>query len=239
MTHTAGYCYNIWNAEMGRYMEHAGIPGVTTCENKALTMPLVFDPGERWEYGINIDWVGKAVEAASGQAARCVSQGPHLRAARHDRHRLQARPPTARAPRRHACARRGRRAHAGAVRDGAGAGIPHGRRRALRHRAGLHPLRAHAAQRRRARRQPRAQARDRQDDGREPHRRSQCHQDDDRDSRGVERFRSVARPGQEMGPELHDQHASARRKAAAPAASPGRGSPTPISGSIPRATSAA
>jgi methyl acetate hydrolase len=67
LTHTAGYCYNIWNADMGRYMEQAGIPGVTTCENKALTIPLASDPGERWEYGINIDWAGKAVEAASGK----------------------------------------------------------------------------------------------------------------------------------------------------------------------------
>ena len=33
----------------------------------AWTTPLTFDPGERWDYGINIDWVGKAVEAASGQ----------------------------------------------------------------------------------------------------------------------------------------------------------------------------
>ena len=67
LTHTAGYCYNIWNAAMGQHMEKAGIPGVTTCQNKALTTPLVFEPGERWEYGINIDWVGKAVEAASGK----------------------------------------------------------------------------------------------------------------------------------------------------------------------------
>jgi CubicO group peptidase (beta-lactamase class C family) len=67
LTHTAGYCYNIWNAEMGRHMEQAGIPGVTTCENKALTIPLAFDPGERWEYGINIDWAGKAIEAVSGK----------------------------------------------------------------------------------------------------------------------------------------------------------------------------
>jgi CubicO group peptidase (beta-lactamase class C family) len=67
MTHTAGYCYNIWNAGMNKYMEQTGIPGITTCENKALTIPLVFDPGERWEYGINIDFVGKAVEAASGK----------------------------------------------------------------------------------------------------------------------------------------------------------------------------
>ena len=31
-------------------------------------LPLVFDPGDRWDYGINIDWVGKAVERASGQS---------------------------------------------------------------------------------------------------------------------------------------------------------------------------
>ena len=31
-------------------------------------MPLMFDPGERWEYGINIDWVGRLVEEASGQS---------------------------------------------------------------------------------------------------------------------------------------------------------------------------
>jgi len=67
LTHTAGYCYNIWNGAMGKYMEHAGIPGVTTCENKALSTPLCFDPGDRWEYGINIDWAGKAVEAVSGK----------------------------------------------------------------------------------------------------------------------------------------------------------------------------
>lgn len=67
MTHTAGFCYDIWNAGMGKYMEQAGIPGIISCENKALSTPLVFDPGEKWEYGINIDFVGKAVEAASGK----------------------------------------------------------------------------------------------------------------------------------------------------------------------------
>ena len=67
LTHTAGFCYNLWNADMGRYMEHTGIPNITTCQNKALTTPLVADPGERWEYGINIDFVGKVVEAVSGK----------------------------------------------------------------------------------------------------------------------------------------------------------------------------
>src|SRR4029077_14936963 len=43
------------------------LPSVTTCKNAALTAPLVFDPGERWEYGINIDFVGQAIEAVSGK----------------------------------------------------------------------------------------------------------------------------------------------------------------------------
>ena len=33
----------------------------------ALRRPLMFDPGDRWEYGINIDWVGRLVEEVSGQ----------------------------------------------------------------------------------------------------------------------------------------------------------------------------
>ena len=66
LTHTAGFSYEIWNDSIIRYQEAKGIPGITTCENAALTTPLLFDPGERWEYGINIDWVGKMVEAVSG-----------------------------------------------------------------------------------------------------------------------------------------------------------------------------
>ena len=67
MTHTAGFCYDLWNVDMGRYMEKTGTPGIISCTNAALTTPLASDPGTRWEYGINIDFVGKAVEAASGK----------------------------------------------------------------------------------------------------------------------------------------------------------------------------
>jgi len=67
LTHTAGFAYDIWNADVAKYQELNGIPGVISCANKALTTPLTFDPGERWHYGINIDWAGKMVEAASGR----------------------------------------------------------------------------------------------------------------------------------------------------------------------------
>ncbi len=67
LTHTAGFAYEIWNQDILRYQEAKGLPQVTTCENAALMTPLTFDPGERWHYGINLDWAGKMVEAVSGQ----------------------------------------------------------------------------------------------------------------------------------------------------------------------------
>jgi methyl acetate hydrolase len=67
LTHTAGFTYDIWCALMGQYQTYASIPGIITCQNTALMTPLLCDPGERWEYGISIDWVGKIVEAVSGQ----------------------------------------------------------------------------------------------------------------------------------------------------------------------------
>jgi methyl acetate hydrolase len=67
LTHTAGFAYEIWRPEIAKYQEVTGTPGITTCTNAALTTPLLFDPGDRWEYGINIDWAGKMVEAVAGQ----------------------------------------------------------------------------------------------------------------------------------------------------------------------------
>jgi methyl acetate hydrolase len=67
MTHTAGFCYNMWNGDMVKYLEKTGLPPVTTCKNDALKTPIMSDPGTRWEYGTNIDFVGKAIEAASGK----------------------------------------------------------------------------------------------------------------------------------------------------------------------------
>src|SRR5262245_6934137 len=67
LTHTAGFAYEIWRTEIAQYQEATGTPGITTCTNAALTTPLLFDPGDKWEYGINIDWAGKMVETVSGQ----------------------------------------------------------------------------------------------------------------------------------------------------------------------------
>ncbi|NCV55668.1 MAG: class A beta-lactamase-related serine hydrolase [Betaproteobacteria bacterium] len=68
LTHSAGFSYEIWNTEIQKLQAALDIPSVTECRNKALKLPLLFDPGERWEYGINIDWAGKMVEAVSGKS---------------------------------------------------------------------------------------------------------------------------------------------------------------------------
>ncbi len=43
------------------------MPAARTGKLAALHAPFGFDPGERWEYGINIDIAGRMVEVASGQ----------------------------------------------------------------------------------------------------------------------------------------------------------------------------
>lgn len=67
LTHSAGFSYEIWNPDMQKAQAAFGIPSVTECRNKALTLPLVADPGECWNYGINIDWAGKMIEAVTGR----------------------------------------------------------------------------------------------------------------------------------------------------------------------------
>jgi methyl acetate hydrolase len=67
MTHTAGFAYNMWNGDVMRYLEKTGTPSTRSGLNASLRLPIMTDPGTRWEYGINIDWVGKAVEAVSQQ----------------------------------------------------------------------------------------------------------------------------------------------------------------------------
>ena len=67
LTHTGGFAYDLWSADLVRYQKLKDIPGIGSCKNIALTTPLLSDPGERWEYGIGIDWAGKMVEAVSGQ----------------------------------------------------------------------------------------------------------------------------------------------------------------------------
>jgi methyl acetate hydrolase len=67
LTHTAGFGYEVWDPDLIRYVKVSGTPSTSTGKLASLRLPLVFDPGERWEYGINLDWAGRAVETVSGE----------------------------------------------------------------------------------------------------------------------------------------------------------------------------
>ncbi|MGE0699922.1 MAG: serine hydrolase domain-containing protein [Hyphomicrobiaceae bacterium] len=77
LTHTAGFVYDTWNADMLRYMEATGISRAASFVRPEDCQPLAFDPGTRWEYGINIDWAGKVLEALTGETLDGYMQG-HL-----------------------------------------------------------------------------------------------------------------------------------------------------------------
>ncbi len=67
MLHTAGFGYDFFNETYKRLAEEHGQPSVVTGSRAAIETPLLFDPGERWEYGANIDWVGQVVEGIRGK----------------------------------------------------------------------------------------------------------------------------------------------------------------------------
>ena len=67
MTHTAGFGYDFFNEHYDRLAREHGQPSVITASKASLMTPLLFDPGEKWEYGSNMDWCGQVVESISGK----------------------------------------------------------------------------------------------------------------------------------------------------------------------------
>jgi methyl acetate hydrolase len=64
LTHTSGFCYDSWSAEMVRW--EAAVHEVIPPTVVAPQVPLMFEPGARWQYGYSVDWVGKLIEKVSG-----------------------------------------------------------------------------------------------------------------------------------------------------------------------------
>jgi methyl acetate hydrolase len=65
LTHTSGFGYFFIHPEVLQYFAAVGMPAPGSIAS--LRMPLLFDPGERWEYSVSTDWVGLAVEAVTGE----------------------------------------------------------------------------------------------------------------------------------------------------------------------------
>lgn len=64
LTHTSGLGYAFVQPEILRYYQAVGIPAPGS--KASINMPLLFDPGEDWAYGVSTDWAGLAIEAVTG-----------------------------------------------------------------------------------------------------------------------------------------------------------------------------
>ena len=74
MLHTAGFGYDFFNANYYRLAQEHGQASVVTSSRASLNAPLLFDPGDEWEYGINMDWAGQVVERITGKRLGEVMQ---------------------------------------------------------------------------------------------------------------------------------------------------------------------
>ena len=67
MVHTAGLGYDFFSHTYNHLAQEKGQPSVITSSKASLITPLLFDPGNEWEYGTNLDWCGQIVEAITGK----------------------------------------------------------------------------------------------------------------------------------------------------------------------------
>ena len=67
MLHTAGFAYDVFSEPYSRLTKLGFMPSVGSAQMASLMSPLLFDPGDRWQYGISMDWAGLVVEAIRGQ----------------------------------------------------------------------------------------------------------------------------------------------------------------------------
>jgi methyl acetate hydrolase len=67
LTHTSGYAYEFFDPKLREYVASGALPSIRQGDDGFLKAPLMFDPGTRWEYGINTDVLGRIVEKVSGQ----------------------------------------------------------------------------------------------------------------------------------------------------------------------------
>ncbi|GKU12210.1 unnamed protein product [Fusarium langsethiae] len=66
LTHTAGFGYTFFNERLRDRSYPAGTDEFSGRVGDITNLPLLFQPGQGWEYGTGIDWAGIALERASG-----------------------------------------------------------------------------------------------------------------------------------------------------------------------------
>ncbi|RHZ63446.1 serine hydrolase domain-containing protein [Aspergillus thermomutatus] len=65
LSHTAGFGYTFFNERLRQWSYPVGVDEFSG-RIEDMKLPLLFQPGEGWEYGVGIDWAGIALERATG-----------------------------------------------------------------------------------------------------------------------------------------------------------------------------
>ncbi|KAH8127708.1 hypothetical protein ACSS6W_008651 [Trichoderma asperelloides] len=66
LSHTSGFGYTFFNERLRNWSFPAGANEFSGRIEDIISLPLLFQPGEGWEYGTGVDWAGLAVERISG-----------------------------------------------------------------------------------------------------------------------------------------------------------------------------
>ncbi|MBB4265439.1 serine hydrolase domain-containing protein [Roseospira visakhapatnamensis] len=66
LLHTAGLAYPFFNESYRRLVAEGHCVDTLGATRAGLNTPLLFDPGDAWEYGSGLDWVGQVVEGVTG-----------------------------------------------------------------------------------------------------------------------------------------------------------------------------
>ena len=67
MLHISGLCYEFFSADDLKFRTAKNIPTVVSSSFASIRTVLLHDPGERWTYGVNIDWLGRIIEQQRGK----------------------------------------------------------------------------------------------------------------------------------------------------------------------------
>ena len=70
--HISGLCYEFFSADDLKYRTSKNIPTVVSSTFASIRTVLLHEPGERWTYGANIDWLGRIVEQQRGKRLGAV-----------------------------------------------------------------------------------------------------------------------------------------------------------------------
>ncbi|KAI1615242.1 beta-lactamase/transpeptidase-like protein [Exophiala viscosa] len=75
LTHSSGFGYDSWDADLITWRQSIGSDiNSNSFSYESLKIPLKFQPGEGWIYGIGLDWAGQIIQKLTGQSLEDYTQ---------------------------------------------------------------------------------------------------------------------------------------------------------------------